>query len=576
MNTRRQDFELLQGFVRRGDQAAFTDVVRRHLDLVFGTALRKVGDPGAAQEVAQNVFVALARKAWRFAPDDSLPAWLHKTALLESKSWLRGELRRHRREETAVELGTTMKTPDDQPAIAALTPLLDEALLSLREGDRTLLLLRYCENQSLRDVGAAFDVTEDTAQKRVQRALEKLSQFFQRRGFRTASLAATTAALKASGASVSTDIATAVVNAALQAAPPTLTGVAAIIASVVLLFRTHATALFVAAALMTIAWQWNHRQKMEREAAIAAANLQHEESTRLDALKLATASKFPKQTATSGNFASLDEMQSHQDVSAFFKQALSNPPEVESFEASMNILWVPFKIPKGLNLGNLVGTIQEFQGARAGSNWFLRCKTTELTTGSVAGEDYLVTSDLLRVESNGEWPGPAPSPGDRINHGDKSACGIPFQFLQMGLGELDAGTLTWKGDRFEGAYRDGRKIYGQLEYSNGLPQKLTAYFRTKAAPIFEIVYDYPQPPMALSGFPRAMTICMESADGFKPSLLLELSSVHLPASPLAAEFFRPEQFLTTDVIYTNLLTESTFTSISPTQTVTAPIDSFKR
>src|SRR5690348_13724376 len=101
MNERSQDFELLQRFVRHGEQPAFADLVRRHLDLVYGTALRKVNDPGAAQEVAQNVFGVLARKAWQFAPDDSLPAWLHKTALLESKSWLRGELRRRHREETA-------------------------------------------------------------------------------------------------------------------------------------------------------------------------------------------------------------------------------------------------------------------------------------------------------------------------------------------------------------------------------------------------------------------------------------------------------------------------------------------
>ena len=63
MNERRQDFELLQRFTRDGEQSAFADVVRRHLDLVFATALRKVEDPGAAQEVAQNVFAALARKA---------------------------------------------------------------------------------------------------------------------------------------------------------------------------------------------------------------------------------------------------------------------------------------------------------------------------------------------------------------------------------------------------------------------------------------------------------------------------------------------------------------------------------
>src|SRR6266550_244615 len=149
MSDRCQDFELLQRFTRDGEQSAFADVVRRHLDLVFATALRKVGDTGGAQEISQNVFSVLARKAWRFAPDDSLPAWLYKTALLESKSWLRGELRRRRREQTAAELGTTMKTPEDQPALRALVPLLDEALLSLREADRAALLLRFCESQPL-------------------------------------------------------------------------------------------------------------------------------------------------------------------------------------------------------------------------------------------------------------------------------------------------------------------------------------------------------------------------------------------------------------------------------------------
>jgi hypothetical protein len=55
MNERRQDFERLQRFTREGEQSAFADVVRRHLDLVFATALRKVEDPGAAQEVAQTI-----------------------------------------------------------------------------------------------------------------------------------------------------------------------------------------------------------------------------------------------------------------------------------------------------------------------------------------------------------------------------------------------------------------------------------------------------------------------------------------------------------------------------------------
>src|SRR3989442_206332 len=160
MNERQSDFALLREFARNGGQPAFATLARRHLDLVYATALRKVDDSGGAEEIAQNVFSALARKAWQFARDDSLPAWLHKTALLESKFWLRGELRRRRREETAAELGTTMNTSEDQPAFHALVPLLDDALLSLREKDRTALLLRYYGRQSLRDLGASFGVSD--------------------------------------------------------------------------------------------------------------------------------------------------------------------------------------------------------------------------------------------------------------------------------------------------------------------------------------------------------------------------------------------------------------------------------
>jgi len=266
MNERRHDFELLQRFTRHGEQSAFADVVRRHLDLVFGTALRKVEDPGAAQEVAQNVFTALARKAWRFAPDDSLPAWLYKTALLESKSWLRGELGRRRREATAAELGTTMKTPEDQPAFHALVPLLDEALLSLREKDRTALLLRFYESHSLRDVGAAFGVSEDTAQKRVQSALEKLAEFFKGRGFKTASVAAATAALQHTATSASAVVTSTVVSAALQVAPPALVGWGAWLARLATMSRVQTAAVCLALAVVPVGWQLNERHAAGEEA----------------------------------------------------------------------------------------------------------------------------------------------------------------------------------------------------------------------------------------------------------------------------------------------------------------------
>jgi len=255
MNEQDLDFDLLQRFVRRSDQAAFSSLVRNHLDLVYGTAVRKAGDPAAAQEIAQNVFGALARKAWQFSPDDSLPAWLHRTTLLEAKHWPRGEIRRRRREQTAAELGTTMKTTDDQPALRALLPMLDEALLSLREKDRAALLLRYYESRPLREVGVSLGISEDAAQKRVGSALVQIAKFFKRRGFKTASVAASDAALQASAVPTPVAVATAVTQAALEASPAALTGLAALLARLTSLTNLQATAVGVVLLAAPLSWQ---------------------------------------------------------------------------------------------------------------------------------------------------------------------------------------------------------------------------------------------------------------------------------------------------------------------------------
>ncbi len=75
----------------------------------------------------------------------------------------------------------TQETQTDA-AWEQLSPLLDEAMAHLRDKDRDAIVLRYFQNRSLRDVGAALGVDEYAAQKRVARALEKLRAFFVKRG----------------------------------------------------------------------------------------------------------------------------------------------------------------------------------------------------------------------------------------------------------------------------------------------------------------------------------------------------------------------------------------------------------
>jgi RNA polymerase sigma factor (sigma-70 family) len=176
------DLDLLRQFVRDNSQNAFDEIVRRHLDLVYSAALRQVRSPQLAEEIAQSVFADLARQAgklnWATGGPPVLTAWLYAVTRRTAIDTIRKESRRQLREQIAVEMNRMNATANEWMQIA---PLLDEAMAALDETDRSAVLLRYFENKSLREVGAALGASEDAAQKRVSRAVERLREFFSKR-----------------------------------------------------------------------------------------------------------------------------------------------------------------------------------------------------------------------------------------------------------------------------------------------------------------------------------------------------------------------------------------------------------
>ncbi|MHB1309967.1 MAG: RNA polymerase sigma factor [Limisphaerales bacterium] len=169
----------LREYAETGSPTAFRELVERHLPLVYSAARRRLPDPHLAEDVAQQVFVLLAHKAGRLTGRVVISGWLYRTACHLASETIRRETRRQRREQQAVEA----MNPTDTPAVwRELEPLLDDAMAGLSEADRDAVVLRYFESKSLREVGAALGVSEDTAQKRLSRAVEKLRAFFARRG----------------------------------------------------------------------------------------------------------------------------------------------------------------------------------------------------------------------------------------------------------------------------------------------------------------------------------------------------------------------------------------------------------
>jgi RNA polymerase sigma factor (sigma-70 family) len=175
------DMQLLREYCAEQSEPAFETVVHRHVNLVYSTALRQIGSPAQAEEITQAVFIILARKAASLRSETVLPAWLHETTRYVTASYLRGEIRRRRREQEAYMQSMLHPTSDDS-AWEQLAPLLDEAIGRLGTADRNVVVLRYFQNKSAQEIATALNVGEAAARKRLTRAVEKLRLYFLRRG----------------------------------------------------------------------------------------------------------------------------------------------------------------------------------------------------------------------------------------------------------------------------------------------------------------------------------------------------------------------------------------------------------
>lgn len=191
------DRELLLRYAHQRDDAAFAELVRRHVDLVYSAALRQVnGDAHLAQDATQLVFADLARKAGTLASHRVLAGWLFTSTRFAAAKLVRSEQRRRRRELEAHTMNElTGGTERDWDRVR---PVLDAAMANLGEADREALLLRFFEGCGFAEVGERLRLSENAARMRVERAVDKLHALLARRGV-TSTATALAAALTSQG-----------------------------------------------------------------------------------------------------------------------------------------------------------------------------------------------------------------------------------------------------------------------------------------------------------------------------------------------------------------------------------------
>jgi RNA polymerase sigma factor (sigma-70 family) len=199
MEPMNEDAELLRQYAAQRSEAAFTELIRRQVDLVYSAALRLMnGDVHRAQDVTQQVFSELARQAKRLTRHPALAGWLYTTTRLMALRAIRTEQRRTAREQEANAMNELLREPGPQQDWKHLGPVLEAAMHELGEKDRLAVLLRFFQDKSLKEVGLALGLSENAARMRVERALDKLRAQLARKG--VTSTAAALAALLAGNA----------------------------------------------------------------------------------------------------------------------------------------------------------------------------------------------------------------------------------------------------------------------------------------------------------------------------------------------------------------------------------------
>lgn len=222
------DMELLREYDLHRSEEAFAALVARHVNLVYSVALRRIGDPHLAEEITQSTFIILARKASSLNSKTILPAWLCRTAQFAAAD-CRKSLHRRQRFEQEMHMESLGSTPEPESSSPwnEISPLLDDAMAELGDTDHAVIVFRYFERKTMREIGTTLGVSENAAKTRVSRATDKVRQFFVKHGItlsvETIERVVADHSIRAAPAWMAASVTTAVLKGTIAASTFTLT-----------------------------------------------------------------------------------------------------------------------------------------------------------------------------------------------------------------------------------------------------------------------------------------------------------------------------------------------------------------
>ncbi|AMV26191.1 ECF RNA polymerase sigma factor SigE [Gemmata sp. SH-PL17] len=174
----RTDVDLLRRFIQERDEQAFTTLVGRHSELVWGVCLRVLRNPADAEDALQATFLRLARDAKRIINKEALGGWLFRVARDCSIDLQRAIARQRRIEERVAEVAPH----NDGSAANDLRVLLDDELAQLSQSERAVLVLCCLEGRTYADAALELGCSTAAVHRRFVRAQTRLRRRFAQHG----------------------------------------------------------------------------------------------------------------------------------------------------------------------------------------------------------------------------------------------------------------------------------------------------------------------------------------------------------------------------------------------------------
>lgn len=167
--------------LRSRDERAFRELIAAHRDRVFNITYRMLGNRHEAEDVAQEVFISVFKTIDTFREEAKFSTWLYRVTVNHCKNRIKYLARRHDRDRdeldetsraanNAVDGPPVAKQPDRALASAQMEKLLQEAIASLDDDHRVVVVLRDIEDLTIEEICEITGLPDGTVKSRLHRA----------------------------------------------------------------------------------------------------------------------------------------------------------------------------------------------------------------------------------------------------------------------------------------------------------------------------------------------------------------------------------------------------------------------